>query len=164
MRKETKMPKIYLASPLGFSPELSDYLDRVKSKLTSLGYEVLNPWDVDYNEAFDKASLVLNHYDRARAFDAVAEEIGKTNEDMIRAADTLLAVLDGMEPDSGTCSELGFAAGLGKKVYGLRTDMRSCGDFLGPAVNLQVHWFIQMTGGELFRSIDEINLQRFLLD
>jgi hypothetical protein len=40
-------------------------------------------------------------------------------------------VLDGLELDSGTVSEIGFAAALGKKCYGLRTDFRNSGDFEG---------------------------------
>jgi nucleoside 2-deoxyribosyltransferase len=46
---------------------------------------------------------------------------------MIRSCDLILAVLDGTELDSGTVSEIGFTAGLGKRRYGLRTDFRDCG-------------------------------------
>ncbi len=75
---------------------------------------------------------------------------------MIRSCDILLGVLDGPELDSGTVSEIGFAAGLGKKCYGLRTDFRNCGEFDGVPVNLQVLYWIEASGGRLFRSIEEV--------
>ena len=57
----------------------------------------------------------------------IAAQIGKANEEMIRSCDIVLGVLDGPELDSGTASEIGFAAALGKRCYGLRTDFRDCG-------------------------------------
>ena len=70
----------------------------------------------------------------------------------------LPAVLDGTEPDSGTVSELGFGAGIGKKCFGLRTDFRDSGDLPGLALNLQVLYFIEYSGGRLFRRIEDIEL------
>ncbi len=58
----------------------------------------------------------------------------------------------------GTVSEIGFAAGLGKKCYGLRTDFRDSGDFDGIPINLQVLYWIESSGGKLFRRIDQIVL------
>lgn len=42
----------------------------------------------------------------------------------IDLADMVLAILDGAEPDSGTCFEVGYARGLGKPIIGIRTDYR----------------------------------------
>jgi nucleoside 2-deoxyribosyltransferase len=42
----------------------------------------------------------------------------------IRAADALLALLDGADADSGVAFEVGFARGLDKPVLGVRTDFR----------------------------------------
>ena len=36
----------------------------------------------------------------------------------------MLAVLDGADPDSGTCFEVGWACARGTPVVGLRTDLR----------------------------------------
>ena len=77
------------------------------------------------------------------------------NENAIRECDILLAVLDGAEVDSGTAAEVGFAVGIGKSVFGLRTDWRDSGEF-GLPLNLQVLHFIEKSGGSLFRSIEEI--------
>ncbi len=76
---------------------------------------------------------------------------------MIRACDVVLGVLDGLELDSGTVSEMGFAAALGKKCYGLRTDFRNGGDFDGIPINLQALYWIESSGGKLFRRISEIS-------
>ena len=55
-----------------------------------------------------------------------------------------------------TAAEIGFAVGIGKRCYGLRTDWRDCGDYVGLPVNLQVLHFIEKSGGKLFRRIEEI--------
>nr|WP_237671456.1 nucleoside 2-deoxyribosyltransferase [Desulfomonile tiedjei] len=65
------------------------------------------------------------------------------NEQGIRCSNAILGVLDGTEIDSGTACEIGFAAGLGKRCYGLRTDFRDLGDFEGLPINLQVLYFIK---------------------
>jgi nucleoside 2-deoxyribosyltransferase len=99
---------------------------------------VLDPWEGPFHTAIAKASAIQDWPDRVAAFKAIATQIGKANEDMIRSCDIVLGVLDGAELDSGTASEIGFAAALGKKCYGLRTDFRDSGDFDGLPINLQV--------------------------
>jgi nucleoside 2-deoxyribosyltransferase len=153
--------KLYLASPLGFSPEYSGFRERIKEKLRQLGCQILDPWDSNQFAAeIAKVAEIISASGREEAFRAVARMIGHANELMIREADILLAVLDGLEVDSGTASEVGFASALGKRVYGLRTDWRDSGDFPGLPFNLQVVHFITSTGGRLFRSIDEIAIER----
>ena len=149
--------KIYLASPLGFSPEYDDYRHRIKEKLQQQGCIVLDPWDQSQFEVeIEETERISSVSDRLSIYMAIATKIGHANEVLIREADLLLAVLDGLEVDSGTASEVGFAAALGKKCYGLRTDRRDSGDFPGLPFNLQVLHFITSTGGKVFRRIDEI--------
>jgi nucleoside 2-deoxyribosyltransferase len=151
------MKKLYLASPLGFSPENIAYLNKIKVKLASLGFEIFDPWDQpQFKERLDHAAQEKAFDARAAQFQDVARQIGMCNEGGIRWANYVLAVLDGAEPDSGTAAEVGFASALGKKCYGLRTDQRDCGDFVGLPVNLQVMHFIERSGGHLFRTIEEI--------
>lgn len=153
--------KIYLASPLGFSPEYSGYRERIKEKLRQQGCHVLDPWDANqFQTNIAKAAEVTSASRREEAFGKVARMIGHANDLMIREAEMVLAVLDGLEVDSGTASEVGFASALGKRVYGLRTDWRNSGDFAGLPFNLQVIHFITSTGGRIFRSIDEITIER----
>jgi nucleoside 2-deoxyribosyltransferase len=148
-------PKVYLASPLGFSPELKPYLERVKARLVELGHEIFDPWEQPFSKAIREASRIENHDERLAAYTRLAHEIGLVNENGIRECDILLAVLDGVDLDSGTAAEAGFAVGIGRRAYGLRTDWRDSGEF-GLPLNLQILHFIEKSGGRLFRSIEEI--------
>jgi nucleoside 2-deoxyribosyltransferase len=149
---------VYLASPLGFSTEWKSYRDKIKERLTQIGCTVLDPWEQTYHLAIEEACAIQNWSDRVHAFKEIASEIGKANEEMIRSCDVVLGVLDGPELDSGTVSEIGFAAALERKCYGLRTDFRDCGEFDGQPFNLQVLYWIESSGGRLFRRIEEIDL------
>jgi nucleoside 2-deoxyribosyltransferase len=148
---------VYLASPLGFSSEWKTYKDKIKRRLNELGHTVVDPWDQPFRPTIEEASTIEDWSARLTAFKSVATRIGRANEEMIRACDIVLGVLDGLELDSGTVSEIGFAAALGKKCYGLRTDFRNSGDFEGIPINLQVLYFIESSGGKLFRTIDAIS-------
>ena len=50
-----------------------------------------------------------------------------TENDAIKNADMVVAVIDGADADSGTSWEMGYASALGKKVIALRTDFRRSG-------------------------------------
>jgi nucleoside 2-deoxyribosyltransferase len=150
---------VYLASPLGFSPELFPYREKVRARLTGLGCSLFDPWEPDqYAADLERAHRLPDYGERVAALARVAAAIGRLNEEGIRRSDAVLGVLDGTEVDSGTASEIGFAAGLGKRCYGLRTDLRDSGDFTGLPVNLQLLHFIERSGGKIFRSIGEIEL------
>jgi nucleoside 2-deoxyribosyltransferase len=151
------MKQLYLASPLGFSPENTGYLTRIKRQLAGQGFDIFDPWEQkQVAQAIEEALQELVYQTRVAAFRKIAAQIGTCNEAGIRAADVLLAVLDGAEVDSGTASEVGYAAALGKRCYGLRTDLRDTGDFVGLPFNLQVLHFIEQSGGSVFRSIVEL--------
>ncbi|MFZ8305224.1 nucleoside 2-deoxyribosyltransferase, partial [Staphylococcus aureus] len=45
-------------------------------------------------------------------------------------ADAVVAILDGADPDSGTCFECGLAFALGIPIVAVRTDFRAGGDDL----------------------------------
>jgi nucleoside 2-deoxyribosyltransferase len=150
------MKSVYLASPLGFSPELKVYSEKIKQRLLEIGCSVLDPWDQPFHAHIQAAHTIQDWSARVAAFKAIAAQIGKANEEMIRSCDIVLGVLDGPEIDSGSVSEIGFAAGLGKRCYGLRTDFRDCGEFDGQPFNLQVLYWIEFSGGRLFRRIEEI--------
>lgn len=46
----------------------------------------------------------------------------------IDSADLVVAVMDGPDPDSGTCFEVGYAYAHGKPIVQLRTDFRGSGE------------------------------------
>lgn len=81
--------------------------------------------------------------------------VGARNAEAIRSADLLVAYLEGQEPDSGTVVEVGYAAGLGLRCYGLRSDLRQAGE-PGVALNLQVESFIVQSGGIVASSFREL--------
>lgn len=158
------MKKIYLASPLGFSPENTPYLNQIKVKLSSQGFEIFDPWEQkQFTSRIHNASQEKDFDARVAAYREVAQQIGSCNEGGIRWSNFVLGVFDGAEVDSGTAGEVGFGSALGKKCYGLRTDLRDSGDFTGLPVNLQILHFIERSGGKMFRSIEEIAITGYAI-
>jgi nucleoside 2-deoxyribosyltransferase len=155
-RVSTK-PKVYLASPLGFAASTHGFMADLVGALGQ-SIDVNNPWDDHrFDRDFADIAQVLEHEERVRRLHAINHQLGRGNEERIRASDALIAVLDGVDVDSGTASEIGFAYALGMRVYGIRTDFRLAGDNLGSVVNLQVQYFIEQSGGRIVGSIDEIS-------
>ncbi len=146
--------KVYLASPLGFAASTKPYMDELEGALAGTGIEVINPWKSDFAAAFQRANAVADYTERVAALGRVNTEVARKNEQFIRAADAVLAVLDGVDVDSGTASEMGFAFALGKRVHGLRTDTRLIGDNAGSVINLQVQYWIEASGGKLVRTLE----------
>ena len=83
-------------------------------------------------------------------------EIGATNRAAIDAADGVVAVLDGVDVDSGTAAEIGYAFGRGKLIVGYRGDFRLSADNEGSTVNLQVEFFIRESGGAIVSRYEEL--------
>ena len=138
---------VYLAGPLGFSPVTQAWHDAVLvPAVRAAGWEPLDPWsDPDAAAQFAAADALADRDARRAAFAAVNARLAGANEAMIRRADALLAVLDGVDVDSGTAAEIGFAAALGTPCVGLRLDVRRTGDNEGTTVNLQVeHWLVAL--------------------
>ncbi len=156
--------RIYLASPLGFATSTRAYLRDLVGALEGHGLVVHDPWgtnrptsppgapaSLDGDASSDEASRRAARHARNHA-------IGQANAEAIQAADGLIAVLDGVDVDSGTAAEIGYAFGLGKTIWGLRTDTRQTGDNEGATVNLQVQYFIEAGGGRIARSIPDLLL------
>jgi nucleoside 2-deoxyribosyltransferase len=148
--------KIYLASPLGFAESTRHFMARLAARLSE-HVEVLNPWDdQSFAEEIARAPFVENREERLALFRKINHGLGTKNEASIRAADGVVAVLDGVDVDSGTAAEIGFAYALGKWISGLRTDFRMTGENEAGVVNLQVRHFIDASGGSVVHTIDEI--------
>jgi nucleoside 2-deoxyribosyltransferase len=93
---------------------------------------------------------------RVQRLTEINTELGRANKASIDAADGLFAILDGVDVDSGTAAEIGYAFARGKYVCGLRTDFRLAGDNHGSIVNLQVQYFIEQSGGQIVTSVGEL--------
>jgi len=103
--------KIYLAGPLftlaerTFNAELAAELVRLCP-----GLDVFLPQqcDAQFQNLPDATQLIYNCL-----------------MDALEWCDVVVAILDGSDADSGTCIEMGYACGRGKRVIGVRTDFRS---------------------------------------
>jgi len=151
------MKSIYLASPLGFADSTRPFMEGLARALGE-HFTVLNPWD---NHEFDRdlkdANAEQGEYARRMAlFARFNRHVAQANEEAIRRCDLVVGVLDGIDVDSGTASEMGFAYGIGKRVYGLRTDFRLTGDNIAAGVNLQVRHWIEASGGRYLTSVDDL--------
>ncbi len=104
--------EIYLAGPLFTQAERSWNL-RLAALLTQAGHSVFLPQT-------EVQSIP----------DLDADAIFRCDVDGVRAADAVLAIVDGADPDSGTSFECGLAYAMGIPIVVARTDFRAGGDAL----------------------------------
>jgi nucleoside 2-deoxyribosyltransferase len=144
-----------VAGPLGFTPYGLDEQRRVCAALRRAGFEPLDPWESEAAALFAATRRSPPGEERRTALAEANRFAGRLNEELIARSLLVLASLDGPDVDSGTASEIGFAAALGRPVVGLRTDSRQAGDNEATVVNLQVEWFIVRNGGSIQRSLTD---------
>jgi nucleoside 2-deoxyribosyltransferase len=142
------LPRCYLASALGFTEAGRHYYTHVFLPALSGVVSAVDPWSLTTVEEVEDALAGGRERD-------LALEIGARNAEAIRGCSLLAACLDGQEVDSGTAAEVGFAAALGLRCFGLRTDLRESGE-PGVSVNLQVEHFVVASGGRVCASLDEL--------
>ena len=100
--------RIYLAGPLFTTPE-RDWNVGLAARLRSGGHEVFVPQDHPAAERTGKAIFLKDL-------------------EGLDWADTVVAIMDGADPDSGTCWECGYSYAKGKTVVLFRSDFRGSGD------------------------------------
>lgn len=148
--------RIYIASPLGFSEAGRFFMyEKIIPLVEGLGFEVIDPWKLTPQHMIDRVLEMQEGSGRTAAWRELNMIIGENNRRGIERSDGLFAVLDGCDVDSGTASEIGYAAALGKTVTAYRGDFRLSGDNEGSRVNLQVEYFIFSSGGRITVTIDE---------
>lgn len=135
------MLRCYVASPLGFTEGGRAYYRDTFLPALAAVVEPVDPWGVPPPVATDERARWL--------------AVGARNAADIRSCALLVAYLEGQEPDSGTVAELGYAAGLGLRCFGLRSDLRCAGE-PGMALNLQVEAFVLASGGIVATSLAEL--------
>jgi hypothetical protein len=148
MHASAARPRCYVASALGFTDAGSHYYEHVYLPALRAVVDPVDPWAMTTAEEVADARAAR----REREF---ALEIGRRNADAIRDCTLLVAHLDGQEIDSGTAAEVGFAAALGLRCFGLRTDIRENGE-PGVSLNLQVEYFLMASGGSLCTTLDAL--------
>lgn len=107
------MQKIYLAGPDVFEKDAFKIGNSLKELCQEFGFEGLFPLD-----------NILTSDDPKE----LAKQIREANIELIHQADIIMANLNpfrGLEPDSGTVYEVGFAEALGKPVFGYAKDLRT---------------------------------------
>jgi nucleoside 2-deoxyribosyltransferase len=148
--------KVYLASPLGFAESTRAFMAELVTRLSPV-VQVSNPWDdTRFAEDIKRAPTIIDPVERRALLSRINHGLGSKNAESIEQADGMVAVLDGIDVDSGTAAEIGYAYGLGKRIYGFRTDFRLTGENEVSVVNLQVRYFIDASGGTLVTSVDDL--------
>ncbi|GAC1337831.1 MAG: hypothetical protein NVS4B4_16550 [Bradyrhizobium sp.] len=149
--------KIYTAGPLGFSEAgRAFHRDYVLPEVKRLGHEALDPWTLTDPSGIEAVLALPYGETRRGAWRALNVEIGGNNRDAIDACDLVFAVLDGVDVDSGTAAEVGYAFAKGKPIIGYRGDFRLAADNEGSIVNLQVEYFIRASGGDIIIALGEL--------
>jgi nucleoside 2-deoxyribosyltransferase len=141
-------PRCYLASPLGFTDDGLRLLDEVYLPRLRTVVEPVNPWELTSADEVRAAR-------GARRRRELWHEIGARNAAAIASCTLLVAYLEGQELDGGTAAEVGYAAALGVRCYGLRSDRRLTGE-PDARVNLQVEYFIAASGGTIVRTLEKL--------
>jgi nucleoside 2-deoxyribosyltransferase len=146
-----------MAGPLGFSEAGRHFHDRVLVPLVKgLGYEVLDPWSLTDRAAIETVRRLPDGPERREAWRRLNREIAARNQAAIDQARVVLAVLDGVDVDSGTAAEIGYAFARGKRIVGYRGDFRLSADNEGSTVNLQVEFFIRESGGTIVSRYEDL--------
>ena len=148
------MIKVYLAGPLGFSEAGRHFQGGVLLPLLrGIGLEVIDPWALtDPAEPLIVAVMPAGEA-RVVAWRMLNLVIGARNVVAIDDCEAVVAILDGVDVDSGTSAEIGYAFARGKRIFGYRGDFRLSSDNEGAAVNLQVEYFILASGGDIATSV-----------
>ena len=149
--------RIYLAGPLGFSEAGRHFHRAVLVPLVRrLGYEVLDPWALAPARKLVAVRRLPYGPRKREAWRRLNREIGAINRAAIDRAHGVLAVLDGVDVDSGTAAEIGYAFARGKLIVGYRGDFRLSADNEGSTVNLQVEYFIRESGGTIVERYQDL--------
>lgn len=148
--------KIYLAGPLGFSELGRAGQEEIIRALTNLGYEVIDPFQLAPKEELERIAALPSLDAQREAWQSMNSRIGETNRKAIDSCDALVAVLDGVDVDSGTAAEIGYAFARGKPIVGYRGDFRLSADNIGSVVNLQVEYFILASGGDIVARVADV--------
>ena len=149
--------KVYLASPLGFSEAGRHFHEGVLlPALRGMGLEVADPWALTNPAEVRVIEAMPAGESRVRAWRRLNHAIGERNRHEIDGSKAMVAVLDGVDVDSGTAAEIGYAFARGKLTFGYRGDFRLSADNEGAAVNVQVEYFMLASGGAIVDSLDAL--------
>lgn len=148
---------IYIASPLGFSEVGRFFMyEKLIPAIQQLGYGINDPWKLTPENLIEPVMNMPYSAEKKAAWQQLNQVIGANNKMGIEKSDGVLAILDGVDVDSGTASEIGYAAAHSKPILGYRGDFRLAADNEGSTVNLQVEFFIRNSGGTIVHTLDDV--------
>lgn len=127
--------RLYLAGPLFTLGERMQN-SAIAELLRGMGHEVFLPQEQEQREA-------------------TAKQIFESDIDGIEWAEAVVACMDGPDPDSGTCWEVGYGYARGNKLVLYRTDIRSEAPPFGP-YNLMLHQAADSVLDCCWKSVEEI--------
>ncbi len=156
--------RVFVASPLGFAESTRGFTREIVNKLNGAGYTPVDPWSLssDLERELHLAEKIENHEERRAQLHRISMAIAERNHEALASCAGVLAVLDGLDVDCGTASEIGFAFASGDKIiHGYRGDFRRLGEGDGVSINLQVQYWIEASGGRIVKTLDEIGSLRF---
>lgn len=133
---------VYLAGFEVFAPNGPELAEEMRLICRRYGLEPISPLDKGDDADADNAD------DRP-----LADIIYDNNIEMIDRADAVVANLNhfrGPDPDAGTCFEVGFAAGRGKKTYVYSSDGATAAErvdaYYGPVTPAPAGGFVDRDG------------------
>jgi len=157
-------PSGYVAGAEGFCDSTRRWLNDCHiPALQARGLHTISPWDLtDPDEVAAVKALPLGEERRA-AHRALNRRIAARNRQAMQHVSCMVASLEGPDVDSGTASEIGYYAGVHpgwammrrRPIFAWRTDWRETGEE-GATVNLQVEYWIELSGGVIVPSLDEL--------
>lgn len=141
----TDSKRIYIAGPL-FSLAERDFLERlVEEVATTLGLDPLRDFFLPHRDAGDVGPA----HSRPAIFEADVRHLD--------TCEIVVAWLDGVDVDSGTAAEIGYAFALKKAVFGLLTDFRAYRHDTDQAWRINnMIWGMCRAGRRLFRTIEDL--------
>ena len=149
---------VYLAGPLGFTESgRAFHSQTIIPKIESLGFQILDPWAMTDEALIKSVQSMPLGTERKLAWQELNYVMGENNHRAIDRADIVFAILDGVDVDSGTSAEIGYAFAAGKPIVGYRSDLRQTGENEGALVNLQVEYFINKSGGKIIQDLEALD-------
>ncbi len=110
--------KLYLAGPLFTRPE-QDWNRALAAGLRAAGHEVFVPQE-------------------SQRPNPTAQQIFERDLEGLDWCEAVVAVMDGVDPDSGTAWECGYAYARSKPIVTFRSDFRKPGETRGVSFNLML--------------------------
>lgn len=149
-----RKPRIYVASPYGFDEARKPfYYDKfIPAIREAIDCAILDPWE--WGSRIIHENFVAE--DDVRGLRKRNMAIARRNLKGLNEADGIVAVLDGVDVDSGVAFEIGFAHAQKKPVVEYRGDFRPSGENAGCTVNLMVEYPTLVRGDRVARNLNEL--------